>query len=113
MPFNPTNMLVIDFGQLGDVVLSLPALRALREHFQRARITVMVGKPGAELVRLSNYANDARAVDRVALRDGNKLMSISPIFKLVQKVRQLTIDFIVDLHSLSEPTILGFRTRAS
>jgi hypothetical protein len=27
--FNAKNILVIDFGQLGDVVLSLPALRAI------------------------------------------------------------------------------------
>jgi ADP-heptose:LPS heptosyltransferase len=113
MPFNPTNILVIDFGQLGDVVLSLPALRALREHFQHARITVMVGKPGAELVRLSNYANETLAVDRVALRDGNKLVSIGRIFKLVQKVRQQKFDFIVDLHSLSETNVLGFLSGAS
>src|SRR3954452_3018816 len=113
MPFNPTNILVIDFGQLGDVVLSLPALRALREHFQQARITVMVGKPGAELVRLSNYANETLAVDGVALRDGNKLVSIGRIFNLVQKVRQQKFDFIVDLHSLSETNVLGFLSGAS
>jgi ADP-heptose:LPS heptosyltransferase len=29
--FDPRNILVIDFGQLGDVVMSLPALRAVRE----------------------------------------------------------------------------------
>src|SRR3954469_5467606 len=113
MPFNPTNILVIDFGQLGDVVLSLPALRALREHFQHARITIMVGKPGAELVRLSNYANETLAVDRVALRDGNKLVSIGRIFNLVQKVRQQKFDFIIDLHSLSETNLLGFLSGAS
>ena len=29
--FDPRNILVIDFGQLGDVVLSLPALQAIRK----------------------------------------------------------------------------------
>ena len=46
MSFDPRNILVIDFGQLGDVVLSLPALAALRQKFPRARVTVAVGGGG-------------------------------------------------------------------
>ena len=110
--FNPQNILVIDFGQLGDVVLSLPALRALRERFPQAHITVMVGKPGAELVTLSGYANATLMVDRVALRDGPKLVSIGRIVKLVKDVRQRKFDFVVDLHSLSETNLLGFLSGA-
>ena len=56
MTFNPRNILVIDFGQLGDVVMSLPALRAVREKFPMARITVAVGKPGGEIINIVQYA---------------------------------------------------------
>ena len=79
----------IDFGQLGDVVLSLPALRAIREHFPKAQITVVVGKPGAEVVTLSGYANATLGVDRVSLRDGPKLVSIA---RIVNLVKALTAD---------------------
>jgi hypothetical protein len=79
--FDPQNILVIDFGQLGDVVLSLPALRALRNRFPHARITVAVGKPGAEIIKLSGYSDALLEVDRVALRDGNRLVSIARIIK--------------------------------
>src|SRR5213075_1543543 len=98
--FNPTNILVMDFGQLGDVVMSLPALRAPRERFPNSHITVMVGKPGAVLVTLSGYANTTWMVDRVGVRDGRKLFSIGRIFKLVKEVRQRQFDFVIDLHSL-------------
>ncbi len=70
MNFDPRNILVIDFGQLGDVVLSLPALRAIRERFPRAKITVAVGKPGADVINLSGHADETLVVDRVSLRDG-------------------------------------------
>jgi len=110
--FNPQNILVIDFGQLGDVVLSLPALRAIRERFPQARITVAVGKPGAEVVKLSGYANATLVVDRVALRDGPKLVSIGRILSLVKKVRREKFDFVIDLHSLSETNLLGFLSGA-
>ena len=107
MVYAPTNILVIDFGQLGDVVLSLPALRAIRERFRQARITVLIGKPGAEVVSLSGYADATVVVDRVALRDGPKLVSIGRIFKLVKDVRRQHFDFVIDLHSLSETNLLG------
>ena len=113
MQFDPRNILVIDFGQLGDVVLSLPALRAVREKFPHARITVMVGKPAGEVVRLAGYANEVIDVDRVSLRDGNKFVSIARIFKLVGKVRQEKFDFVIDLNSLSETNLLGFLSGAS
>jgi len=112
MIFNPHNILVIDFGQLGDVVLSLPALRAIRERFSQARITVVVGKPGAEVVSLSGYANETLGVDRVTLRDGPKLISIARIVKLVKEVRRAKFDFAIDLHSLSETNLLGFLSGA-
>jgi ADP-heptose:LPS heptosyltransferase len=110
--FDPRNILVIDFGQLGDVVLSLPALRAIRGRFPHARITVAVGKPAGEIVRLCGYADDVLEVDRVALRDGVKLVSIGRIFKFVAQVRRAKFDFVIDPHSLSETNLLGFLSGA-
>lgn len=110
--FDPRNILVIDFGQLGDVVLSLPALRAIRKRFPRARITVAVGKPGAEIVGLSGFADDTLVVDRVGLRDGFKPLSVLRVFKIVKDVRAKKFDFIIDLHSLSETNLLGFLSGA-
>lgn len=103
---------MIDFGQLGDVVLSLPALRAIRERFPKARITVAVGKPGADIVELSGCADSTLVVDRVALRDGLKIVSVARIVKLVKSVRRLRFDFVIDLHSLSETNLLGFMSGA-
>src|SRR5688572_2093175 len=106
--FDPRNILVIDFGQLGDVVLSVPALRAIRERSRDARITVAVGKAGVDGISLSCYANSALGVDRVALGDGPKLVSIAKILKFVKDARRQQFDFVIDLHSLSETNLLGF-----
>ena len=112
MQIDPRNILVIDFGQLGDVVMSLPALRAIRGRFPYAHITVAVGKPGEELISLSGYANEILEVDRVALRDGPTLISIGRILKLVSRVRKANFDFVIDLHSYYETNILGFLSGA-
>ena len=112
LSFDPKTILVIDFGQLGDVVLSLPALRAIRARFPRAHITIAVGKTGAELINLSGYGDATLEVDRVALRDGFKPLSILRVFELVKDVRRRKFDFVIDLHSLSETNLLGFLSGA-
>lgn len=93
--------------------MSLPALRAIRERFPYAQITVAVGKPGGDLIGLSGYANDILEVDRVSLRDGPTLISIGRIIKLVSNVRKAKFDFVIDLHSYYETNILGFLSGAS
>jgi len=108
MAFNPRHILVIDFGQLGDVVMSLPALRAIREKFPQAGITVAVGKPGGEIIELSRSADELIEVDRVALRDGFKPWSILRVIDIVKDVRRRQFDFVIDLHSFSETNLLAF-----
>ncbi|HEX8499428.1 MAG TPA: glycosyltransferase family 9 protein [Pyrinomonadaceae bacterium] len=112
MNFEPRNILVIDFGQLGDVILSLPALGAVRHRFPRARVTVAVGGAAAAVVEMAGVADGALPVDRVALRDGPKHLSVWQIGKLVMDVRRRKFDFVIDLHSLSETNLLGFLSGA-
>src|ERR1043165_9223167 len=112
MDFNPRNILVIDFGQLGDVVMSLPALRVIREKFSQSRITVAAGTPSSEIIELSGYADEIIAVDRVGLRDGFIPASILRIFNVVKDIRRRQFDFVIDLHSFSETNLMGFLSRA-
>src|SRR5215471_2887109 len=112
MAFNPRHILIIDFGQLGDVVMSLPALRAIREKFPHARVTVAVGKPGAEIIGMSGDADATIEIDRVALRDGFKPWSIVKVVDIVKDVRRRRFDFVIDLHSFSETNLLGFLSGA-
>lgn len=108
MSFNPENILIINFGQLGDVILSLPALSAVRSKFPRAKITALIGKASAELVELSNLVDEKIAVDRVKLRDSAKMWSLKEILKIAAEIRRRRFDFIIDLHSLSETNLLGY-----
>lgn len=112
MSFDPRKILVIDFGQLGDVVMSLPALRAIREHFPQAQITVAAGTPSSEIVELSGCADEIMAIDRVALRDGFAPLSIMRVFQIVKDVRRRQFDFVIDLHSFSETNLMGFLSGA-
>lgn len=110
--FEFKNILVIHFGQLGDVVLGLPALVAIRGRFPEAKITVLSGKSTAAVVHISGAADELIAVDRVELRDENKLRSIARILSLVRDIRRRRFDLIIDLHSLYETNLLGFLSGA-
>ncbi len=93
---------------MGDVILSLPALQAIRGKFPAARITALVGKSSSVIAKLADVFDEEIIVDRVELRDGHKLRSISKIRGLVKEIRRRKFDFIIDLHSLSETNLLGF-----
>jgi len=92
--------------------MGLPALTKIRERFPNSRLTFLVGKSPASLLRQLNIGNEVIAVDRVALLRGRKLNSIREILKLVRDIRRRRFDFVIDLHSLSETNILGFLSGA-
>lgn len=99
---------MIDLGQLGDVVLSLPALKAICDNFPNAKISVIVAKSNAEIARLSGLPFEVIEVDRVGLRRGNKVRSSIDILKFAMDIRRRKFDLVIDLHSLPETNILGF-----
>ncbi|HEY6573259.1 MAG TPA: hypothetical protein VI198_08040, partial [Candidatus Eisenbacteria bacterium] len=65
-------------NQLGDLLLNVPAIRAVRERYPRAHLTLVVGKQNAAAVLGQAWADEIRVVDtknfvgvaRAALRRG-------------------------------------------
>lgn len=112
MNFKAKNILVINFGQIGDVVLSLPAMQAIRRRFPDSSITALVGKSAEALVETAGLFDKVLSVDRVALRDGSKFRAIRHILSLVSKIRRRRFDLVIDLHSLHETNLLGFLSGA-
>lgn len=113
MQHDPEKILLINFGQLGDVVLSLPAMAAIAKRYENSRVTVLVGKATAELVRLSGLFAEVIEVDRVGLLRGSKFRSSVEILKFTAEIRRRRFDFVIDLHSLPETNLLGYFSGAS
>ena len=108
----PRNILVMILGQLGDVVLALPALSAIRKQFSHSKISVLAAASTCELLELSELADEIIPVDRRALRNGSIHGTIWQLFRLVRQVRRRRFDLVIDLHSLYETNILGFLSGA-
>lgn len=87
-------------------------MRAIRERFPNAKVTALTGEIPGEVVKLSGFADEIIAVDRVELRDGPKPRSIAKIIGLTRSMRSRSFDLVIDLHSLKETNILAWFTGA-
>lgn len=105
-------ILVIDLGQLGDVILSFPALTAIREAFPKSDLTIFASKATFGILRELRSSDDIIVVDRVELVNDHPLTAIWKIFRLLAEVRRRHFDLVIDLHSLYETNLLGFVSRA-
>lgn len=108
----PRNLLVIHFGQLGDVVLAIPSLDAIRSAWPEARITILTGTPADQIAAMAGIGDDVIGLDRVALRDGPKLRSLATIFRLGRDLRARKFDTVVDIHAFYESGLLALATGA-
>ena len=55
---NIRNILLIQLGDIGDVVLSFPCIRALKKNFSEANIIVAVREKAKELIEDCQWATD-------------------------------------------------------
>ncbi|HTH51457.1 MAG TPA: glycosyltransferase family 9 protein [Pyrinomonadaceae bacterium] len=106
------NILLIHFGQLGDVVLSLPAIRAVRARFAEAKLTIMSGLSTRGVIEISGLADEQIAVDRVKMRDGGKIAAFGDMFDLVRELRRRKFDLVIDIHSLYETNLTAWLSGA-
>ena len=94
---------VLRLSSLGDIVLTLPVVHALRAAFPDARLHFWVKEEFADLVRFDPAIDHVRVLERDA-RALEDLVSMSAELE--------PCDLIVDLHGSSRSRLLTFRQRA-
>lgn len=88
------NILIIKPSALGDIVLALPALHALRTQFERAHITWLVRPEFAPL--LENHPE----LDNIILFDRKNLNRPGRILDLIGQLRSNHFDLVFDFQGL-------------
>ncbi|HEV2104109.1 MAG TPA: hypothetical protein VGU27_00160, partial [Candidatus Eisenbacteria bacterium] len=97
------NIAVLRLSSLGDVVLALPAVHALKAAHPAARLHFWVKEEYADVVRHDPAVDHVRALERDARR----------LEDLVSMSAELEdCDLIVDLHGSLRTRVLTFRQRA-
>jgi lipopolysaccharide heptosyltransferase II len=91
-------ILVIRLDLLGDVVMSLPAVRALREHYPQARITMLALPLARGLLEGCPDIDEILTLDTNALRRPNTLLpALLAFLAMVRLLRERRFDVVVSL----------------
>jgi len=99
------NVLVIKLAAVGDVILSVPALRAIRQNFKQDnyKIYCLVGKEARELLDRCPYIDNLLVYD---YRDKDR--GIRGILKMGKILRREYFDFVIDLQNNRRSHILSY-----
>ncbi|HHL39516.1 MAG TPA: putative lipopolysaccharide heptosyltransferase III [Deltaproteobacteria bacterium] len=99
-------VLVMKFRHIGDVLLTVPTLRALRENFPGARISVLVNA-GTEAVLAGNPLIDEVLVYERSVKEKGPVGRLRGELGLLGELRRRRFDMAVDLTGGDRPALLG------
>jgi ADP-heptose:LPS heptosyltransferase len=98
---NILRILVIKISSLGDVVLSVPSLKEIRERFPKAKIYLLTLKKYSSLFDRCPYIDEVIVVEN----DYKKLINI---LKISNYLRRHSFDYIVDLQNNHASHLIAF-----
>ena len=107
---SPRNILLVQLGDIGDVVLTLPCIRALRENYPQARIVVAVWGKAAELLEDCPWLDQVIAITKPSRSLWEEFHFQLDFFR---KLRSLHCDLAIDLRTGTRGAIMAFLSGAS
>jgi heptosyltransferase-2 len=100
-------ILVIKLSAVGDVILSIPSLRALRETYPDAWITVLVGRKSRAIVRNCPYVDDVIVADEPPGKS-----RAASFFRTAAILAKEDFDIAVDLQNNKKSHLLAYLSGA-
>lgn len=103
------NILVIQLGDIGDVVLATTTLRAVKEAYPSARLSVLVRKGYGSLLEADPHVSEVVEVEKKS----RKLAEIGKDnYRLFRRLKHAKYDLVIDLRTGDRGAILAFLTGA-
>lgn len=103
------NILLVQLGDIGDVVLTTPTIRAVKEAYPGARVSIMVRKPFGNLLATDPNLYDVVESPRPR---GTALHVIREYAAFMLRLRRARYDLVIDLRTGDRGAILTFITGA-
>jgi len=107
-----SHVLVYRCGTLGDTLVALPAMRALRAALPRARLTLMTANDGGDVPWTDDVVRDLGIFDGVLTYRSADLLRLPSLLALAGRVRRLRADLVVHLASDRNSALRLARDRA-
>ena len=101
-------ILLIRLSSLGDIVLTTPAIRAVRAHHPDAYIAMLVGKQSAEVLRENPHLNEIITFDRFA-----KDKDTGEMLRTVRMLREREFTLAIDLQRKFRTALLMYFSGAT
>jgi ADP-heptose:LPS heptosyltransferase len=96
-------ILLIKFGNIGDVIMTVPAIRAVRKKFPDAKITILTSNRTCGLYEQYSYIdkviNEGFVEDKSFFE--NFILTLIGALKLAGKIRKENFDLVIDLETYS------------
>lgn len=94
-----SSVLIVKIGAIGDVVMSLPLLRHIREHHPQAHITWICGSQVAPLIEATHLVDELIPLDEKRLLKGTHSQQISVLLSIWMRLFFRSFDLILTLHA--------------
>lgn len=108
---NLKNILIIKPSSLGDIVLALPALSALRRSFPLAEISWLIRPEFAPLLKGHPHLTRTIIFDRKILGSAwRNLEAFNSLLELIGQLHKSDFDAVIDLQGLFRTACLGWLT---
>jgi lipopolysaccharide heptosyltransferase I len=112
----PRNILVIRLSSLGDVLLTMPAVRSLKTAFPESRISWLVEGGVGELLFHQGFVDRVIAFPRSgiegALRKGSLALAGRQLVAFARTLRVEKYDVVLDFHGIVKSALLARTARA-
>lgn len=99
--------MVVKLRALGDVLTAFPLLRALKERFPQAKLTMVADETYAELFAHHPRVDAFWAHPVQALRQGGAWAQAQHHFRMVQAIKQKKVDLYIDLYGSLRTALWG------
>ena len=106
----PENIFLIQLGDIGDVVLTTPTIRAVKETYPDARVSILIFKPYGSL--LAADPNIYEVVEMARIR-GAVFRLLRESVAFARCIRQKHYDLVIDMRTSDRGAIVSFLTGAA
>jgi lipopolysaccharide heptosyltransferase II len=106
-------VLIVKLAAIGDVVMALPMVSALRAQDVATQITWLCGSTAAPLVERVEGIDECVVVDDVAVLSGNRAQKAQAVMNGWSTLRGRRFDLVITAHSDPRYRMLGARVRAA
>jgi len=107
------NILLIRLKSIGDIILTLPAVHAVRENFPDARLHFLVSRELAPLLHGFRDIDEIIPLDRVVYRRGSLKMMGMSTFHLLRDLRRKIFSTVIDFQGYGETEMLAWWSGAA